>query len=73
MSKSILLEVDFEKLIIFQPNFKASGFSRLISETFTSCDIFTPDLNSREDYELDEEELRNFARNTIPQIRKFYN
>lgn len=66
-----MLEADFERLITFQPNFKSRGFESLISEIFSSCKVFHPDPDSREDYELDEEELRIFVRNTIPQIRNF--
>ena len=38
---------------------KLEGFSSLISELFTDCDIFEPNVNLREDYKICEEKLRN--------------
>lgn len=59
-------------LILLEPNFKTYKFSRLIAETFSSCEVFNADPDSRKDYELSEEELRDFVRNKIPQIWTFY-
>ncbi len=38
---------------------KLEGFSALISDLFTDCDVFEPDSALREDYEISEKELRN--------------
>lgn len=51
---------------------KLKGFSSLISELFTDCDIFEPNLNLREDYEISEEELRISVKKTLLEIQYFY-
>lgn len=62
---SNMLEEDFERLINFQPNSKAYGFSGIVANnTFMECEMFNPDLD-RDDSELDEEELRDFVQETI--------
>jgi len=51
---------------------KLKGFSDLISELFTDCDIFQPDSALRYDYEISEEELRNRAKKTLLEIKNRY-
>jgi hypothetical protein len=51
---------------------KLEGFSALISDLFTDCDVFEPDSALREDYEISEEELRNCVKNTLLEIKDRY-
>jgi hypothetical protein len=50
---------------------KLKGFSDLISELFTDCDIFQPDPDLRDYYEISEEELRNRVKKTLLQIQEY--
>lgn len=50
---------------------KLEGFSSLISELFTDCDIFEPNINLREDYEICEEELRNRVKKALSKIKTY--
>lgn len=51
---------------------KLKGFSSLISELFTDCDIFEPNFNLREDSEISEEELLNRVKKAFLEIKYFY-
>jgi hypothetical protein len=51
---------------------KLEGFSALISDLFTDCDVFEPDSALREDYEISEEELRNCVKKTLLEIKDRY-
>ena len=48
-----ILKINNEKLI------ESKGFSTIISNLFTDCDVFEPDPSLREDYEISEVELKN--------------
>ena len=63
-SSEEILKINNEKLI------ESKGFSTIISNLFTDCDVFEPDPSLREDYEISEVELKNrvkknFIRNKI--------
>jgi hypothetical protein len=51
---------------------KLEGFSALISNLFTDCDFFKPDSALRYDYEISEEELRNYVKKTFLEIKDRY-
>lgn len=51
---------------------KLEGFSSLISKLFTDCDVFEPNLNLRQDYEISEEELLNYVKKAFLEIKYFY-
>jgi hypothetical protein len=51
---------------------KLEGFSALISDLFTDCDVFEPDSALREDSEISEEELRNCVKKTLLEIKDSY-
>ena len=51
---------------------KLEGFSALISDLFTDCDVFEPDSALREDYEISEEELRNCVKKTLLEMKDPY-
>jgi hypothetical protein len=51
---------------------KLEGFSALISDLFTYCDVFEPDSALREDYEISEKELRNYVKKTLLEIKNRY-
>jgi hypothetical protein len=51
---------------------KLEGFSALISDLFTDCDVFEPDSALREDYEISEEELRNCVKKTLLEMKDRY-
>ena len=48
---------------------KLEGFSALISDLFTDCDVFEPDSALRKDYEISEEEFRNCVKETFLKIK----
>ena len=48
-----ILKINNEKLI------ESKGFSTIISNLFTDCDVFEPNPSMREDYEISEVELKN--------------
>ena len=48
-----ILKINNEKLI------ESKGFSTIISNLFTDCDVFEPDPSLREDYEISEVKLKN--------------
>jgi hypothetical protein len=51
---------------------KLEGFSALISDLFTDCDVFEPDSALRENYEISEEELKNCVKKTFLEIKDRY-
>ena len=57
------LKINNEKLI------ESKGFSTIISNLFTDCDVFEPDPSLREDYEISEVEL---AKKTLLEIKYRY-
>ena len=61
-----ILKINNEKLIV------SKGFSTIISQLFTDCDVFEPDQLLREDYEIGEEELRNCSNRAFLEIEYFY-
>jgi len=64
--KELFDKIEDEKLT------ELEGFSALISDLFTDCDIFKPDSALREDYEISEEELRNCVKKTLAEIKDRY-
>jgi hypothetical protein len=52
-SKKLLSKLEYIDLT------KVEGFSALISDLFTDCDVFEPDSALREDYEMSGKELKN--------------
>ena len=48
-----ILKINNEKLV------ESKGFSTIIPNLFTDCDVFEPDPSLREDYEISEVELKN--------------
>jgi len=64
--KELFDKIEDEKLT------ELEGFSALISDLFTDCDIFEPDSALREDYEISEEELRNCVKKTLAEIKDRY-
>ena len=61
-----ILKINNEKLI------ELKGFSTIISNLFTDCDVFEPDPNLREDYEISEVELKNRVKKTLLEIKYRY-
>ena len=61
-----ILKINNEKLI------ELKGFSTIISNLFTDCDVFEPDPNLREDYEVSEVELKNCVKKTLLEIKYRY-
>lgn len=51
---------------------KLEDFSDLISNLFTDYDVFDPDSTLREDSEIFEEELRNYLKKTLLEIKDRY-
>jgi hypothetical protein len=54
------------KLIQFE------DFGSLISDLFTDCDMFEPDPMLREDYEISEDELRDYVEKTLLEMKDRY-
>ena len=63
---------DLYKQISFQPSSKIRGFGSLLSEIFTDCDIFNNDPDSREEFELSEDTLRDCVQNILIKIKDRY-
>ena len=61
-----ILKINNEKLI------ELKGFSTIISNLFTDCDVFEPDPNLREDYEISEVALKNCVKKTLLEIKYRY-
>lgn len=51
---------------------KLDEFSDLISKLFNDCEVFEPDPLLREDYEIDENELRECVKKTLLKIEHCY-
>jgi hypothetical protein len=61
-----ILKINNEKLI------ESKGFSTIISNLFTDCDVFEPDPSLREDYEISEVELKNRVKKALLEIKYLY-
>ena len=61
-----ILKINNEKLI------ESKGFSTIISNLFNDCDVFEPDPNLREDYEISEVALKNCVKKTLLEIKYRY-
>ena len=61
-----ILKINNEKLI------ESKGFSTIISNLFTDCDVFEPDPSLRKDYEISEIELKNCVKKTLSEIKYRY-
>ena len=51
---------------------ESKGFSAIISNLFTDCNVFEPDPSLREDYEISEVELKNCVKKTLLEIKDRY-
>lgn len=47
------------------------GLSSIISKLFTDLDVFEEDPLLRKDYEINEEELRDFAKEALSKLRNY--
>ncbi len=63
--ENMLYIIDNLKLKQFQ------GLSSVMSKLFTDLDVFEPDPLLREDYEIDEQELRHFAEEALSKIKTY--
>ena len=61
-----------EKKINNEELIESKGFSTIISNLFTDCDVFEPDPSLREDYEISEVELKNRVKKTLLEIKYRY-
>jgi len=70
------LETDLKQLNTFELNPKSFGFSEWTSEIDLACDEFYPDFQPQDQVEFafarDEENLRTFVANIIPEIQKYF-
>ena len=51
---------------------ESKGFSAIISNLFTDCNVFEPDPSLREDYEISEVKLKNHVKKTLLEIKYRY-
>lgn len=69
------IEADIEKLKLIEPNPKCFGFTEWTSEIDLGCDEFYPDFEPQDKVEFsfarDEENLRTFVADILPQIQKY--
>jgi len=63
--ETMLYIIDHLKLKQFQ------GLSSVISKLFTDLDVFEPNSLLREDYEIDEQELRYFAEEALSKLKTY--
>lgn len=52
---------------------KLEGFSAPLSRIFVECDVFEPDWSLRDNYSISEEELKNYVKKTLLEMKKRYN
>lgn len=62
----MLYIIDNLKLKQFQ------SFSSVISKLFSDLNVFEPDPLLRKDYEIEQQELRYFAEETLLKIKTYY-
>ena len=65
----------WEDMVYIIDNLKLKQFqdiSNVIDKLFTDLDVFEADPLLREDYEIDEEELRNFAEEALSKMKSYY-
>ena len=60
------------KNIVMKKLIESKGFSAIISNLFTDCNVFEPDPSLREDYEISEVELKNRVKKTLLEIKYRY-
>jgi hypothetical protein len=68
-------DVKWEDMIYIIDNLKLKefqGLSIIINKLFTDLDVFEADPLLREDYEIGEQELRNFAEEALLKMKKYY-
>ena len=63
--EDVLYIIDNLKLKQFQ------GLSSIISQLFTDLDVFEEDPLLREDYMIDEKELRDFAKDALSKLKNY--
>lgn len=63
--KDMLYIIDNLELKQFQ------GISTIINKLFTDLDVFEADELFRKDYEIDEQELRNFAKEALSKLKNY--
>jgi len=63
--EDMLYIIDNLKLKEFQ------GLSTIINKLFTDLDVFEADPLLREDYEIGEQELRNFAKDALSKLKTY--
>ena len=64
----------WEDMLYIIDNFELKqfqGISSVISKLFTDLDVFEPDPLLREDYEIDEQELRNLAEEALSKLKTY--
>lgn len=64
--KELCDKIEDEKLT------ELESLSTLISVLFTDSDVFEPDSTLTEDYEISEEELRNYVKKSLLKIKNRY-
>lgn len=67
-------ECQWEEMLYIIDNLELKqfqGLSSIISKLFTDLDVFEPDPLFREDYEINEQELRNFAEETLSKLKTY--
>ena len=60
------------KNIVMKKLIESKGFSAIISNLFTDCNVFEPDPSLREDYEISEVKLKNRVKKTLLEIKYRY-
>lgn len=67
-------ECQWEEMLYIIDNLELKqfqGLSSIISKLFTDLDVFEPDPLLRENYEIDEQELRNFVEEALSKLRNY--
>jgi hypothetical protein len=64
--EELLYIIDNLKLIQFE------DFGSLISDLFTDCEVFEPDLTLREDYEISEDQSKDCVEKTLLEMKDRY-
>lgn len=67
-------EIKWEDMLYIIDNLKLKqfqGLSSVISKLFTDLDVFEPDPLLREDYEIDEQKLRDYAQEALSKMKTY--
>lgn len=67
-------EIEWDDMLYIIDNLtlkQFQGLGSVISKLFTDLDVFEPDPSLREDYEIDEQKLRDYAEKALSKMKAY--